>query len=473
MSKIENKWLLEDLIELTVANFYAYDKKTGIEYYSGTLKSHELDAKGDNTKVKAGQQNDIFYVIPKSKELSLKITDIFSRQDMMALKFGGNISEVGTELVDARHMPRNYTLKNDGTSLYIELSNEPKAGEEVKAYNNATKRTISNTEFTVDATNKKKYIVTSAGLVEGETIFVTGFKYKAKATDLYSNINSDSRMPEMEVVIDVPVFDQTCMDIVMHKQYIFPRAMMNSSITTKSESEKKEVNDDTTIDILKDNSVDYLGRIVYIYADGTTTSTPISDLVATSTVIGQADLTFSSLTDMDDAIVEYKLSSDVNWAEVNVGGSTGIRMAIAIKETDISKTVLGLTAGSTYDLRLRVEDGLHAGISNISTIAITTSVPISNLAVTSTVAGKADMTFASSADATTVVASYRLNSATPWTVVPIATTGTGVRMTPTIAPADTTAQIINLATGNYDFLITVTNGSHAGDSNIVLNVAIA
>ena len=59
-------------------------------------------------------KNDIFYVIPKSKELSLKITDIFSRQDIMALKFGGNISEVGSALVDARHMPRNYTLKSDG-----------------------------------------------------------------------------------------------------------------------------------------------------------------------------------------------------------------------------------------------------------------------------------------------------------------------------------------------------------------------
>jgi hypothetical protein len=276
MSKIENKWLLQDLIELTVANFYAYDKKSGIEYYSGTLKTHELDAKGDNTKVKAGQSNDIFYVIPKSKELSLKITDIFSRQDIMALKFGGNIDEVGTALVDARHMPRNYTVKSDGSSLYIELSNEPKTGEEVKAYNNSTKRMLSNVEFAVDATNKKKYIITASGIIEGDTIFVTGFKYKAKATDLYSNITSDSQMPELEVVIDVPVFDQTCMDIVMHKQYIFPRAMMNASITNKSESEKKEVNDDSTLDILKDSSVDYLGRIVYIYPE--TEITPISDL---------------------------------------------------------------------------------------------------------------------------------------------------------------------------------------------------
>ena len=351
MAKIENKWLLEDLIELTVANFYAVDKKTGIEYYSGTLKSHELDAKGDNTKVKAGQQNDIFYVIPKSKELSLKITDVFSRQDMMALKFGGNISEVGTELVDARHMPRNYPLKSDGTSLYIELSNEPKAGEEIKAYNNATKRTISNTEFTVDATNKKKYIVTATGLVEGETIFVTGFKYKAKATDLYSNINSDSRMPELEVVIEVPVFDQSCMDIVMYKQYIFPRAMMNSSITTKSESEKKEVNDDTTIDILKDNSVDYLGRILYIYPEDTTEVTPISDLNGTGGAL-KANLSFTAPTGATSVILKYKKSTVSSYSTLNTTTATGVYAIAPLDATSTSVEVLGLDASTTYNFKL-------------------------------------------------------------------------------------------------------------------------
>ena len=472
MIKKENKWLLENLIELTVANFYAFDKKTGVEYYSGTLKTHELDSKGETTKVKAGQQNDVFYTIPKSKELSLKITDIFSRQDVMALKYGDTIHDVGTTLVDARHMPRNYTLKTDGTSLYVELSNEPKAGEIVRVYNNTTKRMIDETKVVVDATNKKKYVISEAGLVEGDTVFVTGFKYKAKASDMYSNITSDSRMPELEVTIEVPVFDESCMDIVMYKQYIFPRAQMNSSVTNKAESEKKEVNDDTTIDILKDSTVDYLGRIVYIYPDGEITIVPISDLVATSTSIGKADLTFTAPTDMDSTVVEYKLASDVNWSEVNVGGTTGIRIAKAITETDTTTQVLGLTAGSTYDFRLRIEDGLHAGISNVSTIAILTSTPISNLAVTSTVAGKADLTFDASPDATNVVASYRLNGSTTWTPVTIASTGSSTRMT-AIAPTDSTAQIVNLATGSYDFLITVTSGTHQGDSNITLNIAVA
>ena len=99
--------------------------------------------------------------------------------------------------------------------------------------------------------------------------------------------------------------------------------------------------------------------------------------------------------------------------------------------------------------------------------------PISDLVVTSTVSGKADMVFSASADATTITAKYKLTSDTIWTDVAIATTGTGTRMTPAIAPADTTAQIINLATGNYDFKLTVTGGTHQGDSNITLNIAVA
>lgn len=367
MSKIENKWLLQDLIELTVANFYAYDKKSGVEYYTGTLKTHELDIKGDTTKIKGGQSNDVFYTIPKSKEPTLKITDIFSRQDILALKYGDTIHNIGSTLVDARHMPRNYTIKNDGGSLFIELTQEPKDGEEVKVYNNSTKKMMDSSKVKVDTKNKKKYIITESGLIEGDTAFVTGFKYKAKATDLYSDITSDSRMPELEVVIEVPVFDQSCMDIVMYKQYIFPRAQMNSSVTNRSESEKKEVNDDTTLDILKDSSVDYLGRIVYIMADSSIPiSAPISDLVATSTVAGKSDLTFTAPMGMTKTEVQYKLTSDLNWTETNVGGAVGVRITTAVTETTSSKQVLGLTSG-TYDFRLVVEGGQFEGISNIIT----------------------------------------------------------------------------------------------------------
>lgn len=98
---------------------------------------------------------------------------------------------------------------------------------------------------------------------------------------------------------------------------------------------------------------------------------------------------------------------------------------------------------------------------------------ISDLAVTSTTAGKADLTFSASPDATSITASYRLNGTTSWTTVPVATTGSTVRMATAIAPADTTAQVINLTTGDYDFKLTVVGGLHAGDSNTILKVTVA
>lgn len=264
MKKIENAYLRQDLVELTVATWYAYDKTTGLEYYSGTLKSHELSATGESTKVKSGQQNDVQYTIPKDKEFSLKTTDVWSRQDIIAKKFGSDIKDVGDDTtIYKMHMPKNYILKSDDGAFYIELKNEPMNGETFVVYNNKTNKAIESTKITVDETNKKKYTITEIGLVEGDTVFVTGFKTKAVATDKYSDITSDSKMPELFVCIEVPVFDGSN-NIVFYKQYIFPRCQMNSAVKSSGESEKKEVNDETTIDILKDKTVDYLGRIIYV-----------------------------------------------------------------------------------------------------------------------------------------------------------------------------------------------------------------
>jgi hypothetical protein len=99
--------------------------------------------------------------------------------------------------------------------------------------------------------------------------------------------------------------------------------------------------------------------------------------------------------------------------------------------------------------------------------------PVSDLAVTSTVAGKADLVFSASSDATTIGVKYKLTSSSTWLDVAVATTGTSVRMTPAIAPTDTTAQVINLATGTYDFKLNVVGGLHVGDSNIATGIVVA
>ena len=263
MTKVENVMLLEDAFEVSVANFYGYDEATGIEYYSGSLESHELTQSGDTEKIKAGQSNEVLGVINKDKEVVLKITDVKSRGDLESAKFGGKLTTVGTSNVDALHMPRNYEIVSNLTKLEVTLTHEPKAGEVVMVYNNKTKKLIDPTKAVRVGT---KIMITEAGLVAGDTVYVTGFKRKASATDKFADITTDSSAPTLFVVIEVPLFDGD-MNVICRKQYHFPKAKLSTAVTKSGKSERSKATDETTLEIVKDGTVDYLGRIVFVYPD--------------------------------------------------------------------------------------------------------------------------------------------------------------------------------------------------------------
>lgn len=261
LNKKENPFLLEDYFEISVANFYGYDAKTGIEYYSGTLESHELTQTGETEKIKGGQDNAVLGVINKDKEISLKITDVKSRADIEAVKFGGTVKAVDGATIDAMHMPKNYTVV-DNEGLKITLDAEPKQGEEVIVYSNKTKKMIDSGNME----RSGKDITFTSGVSAGETVYVSGFKYAAKATDKYADITPDSSAPVLYVVIEVNLFDSD-MKPVCKKQYHFPKAQLSTAVTKAGQAEKTKTTDETTLEIIKDNSVDYLGRIVFIYPD--------------------------------------------------------------------------------------------------------------------------------------------------------------------------------------------------------------
>lgn len=263
MAKRENSAILEDLLEVSVANFYAYDEKSGLEYYSGTLESHELSASAETEEIKGGQGNNVIASIDKAKELTLKIVDVVARQDIEALKLGGEIKAVGSDIVDAFHMPKNYTVSEEESSKSITLDAVPKAGEEVLIYNNKTKKVIESSKTTISG---NKVTITDTSIQAGDTVWVTGFKYQALATDKYSEISSTAFAPTLFVVVEVPLFD-TDMSIVATKQYLFPRAKMDSAVTISGQSEKTKNTRETSLKILKDPSVDYLGRVVYKYEE--------------------------------------------------------------------------------------------------------------------------------------------------------------------------------------------------------------
>lgn len=355
--------LMKEIVEFKVGSVYLYDAKTKTEYATGTIKSTELDAKADQIEVKAGTDNDIQYVIDKPKDTKFTIEDVIQDQNLFAFKMGDGMKDANST-VYGFHMPALYKVTTSGADLIITLTEEPKLGEEVTFTNPITGTQIDNVYVVQDTIDKKVFKVTTVPLIlDGDTVLVGGFKFVGKATDKYFNLTSTSTVPELFAVIEIPLV-RPDMSHVCDKQYILPRCKLGASTNVKTESDPKEQDTKHELTVMKPVGGQYLGTVYYKFPAPTVVATPISDLTAVSTVAGKIDLTFTAPTGMTNVEVEYKLSGDTNWSECNVGGSSGVRTSTSVSETDTSKTILGLSAG-TYDVRLSVEDGLHDGISNI------------------------------------------------------------------------------------------------------------
>lgn len=269
MNKVNNPELLHSYMELSVANFYSCDTKNGLEYYSGTLESHELSRKLTTEKIKGGQDNATLAVIDKSTDLSLKIVDVCARQDIQALKLGGKITNViASDNVYAFHMPKNYVVSNEKK---VTLDALPKEGEDVAIYNNATGNKLTKTtDYTIDG---KEITIVNTDIKAQDTVFVTGFYYKAPTNAKYFEMNEGSA-PTMFTIIEVPLFKEG--KKIGKKQYIFPKTQISGDMTVKGQTEKTKSTDETTLDILKDQSVDYLGRVVYLFNDVEETTEDVS-----------------------------------------------------------------------------------------------------------------------------------------------------------------------------------------------------
>lgn len=357
--------LMKEAVEFKVGRVYMYNKLTGIEYATATVKTSEMNAKADQAEVKAGTDNDIIYIIDKPKAVTITIEDVIADQNLFALKMGDGMKNVDTT-VDGFHMPELYQVTLSGSDKIITLSDEPKIGESVTFTNPITGNQINSANITQDSTNKKIFKVTDTNIIVGDTIQVGGFKFVGKLGDKYFNITSSSSVPELFAVVEIPLVS-TDMSPLCDKQYILPRCKLSATTDNKNESDPKEIDAKHELTVMKPNGSKYLGTVYYKFPNSVVNATPISDLAGTSTVATKVDLTFSALTNADNIDVQYKLTSDSNWSDTNLGGVTGVRIATAVVNTDTNTTVLGLTTGSKYDFRLVVEDGLHAGTSNIVT----------------------------------------------------------------------------------------------------------
>jgi len=361
MSKIIEDSLMKDVVEFKIGRVFLYDAKTKIEYATATVKTSEMNAKADQIEVKSGTDNDITYIIDKPKTVVFTIEDVIQDQNLFALKMGDGMKDADAT-VDGFHMPELYAVELSGADKIVTLSEEPKLGEEVTFTNPITGNQIDSVNVTQDTVNKKVFKIVDASIAVGDNIQVGGFKFIGKLGDKYFNLTSSSSVPELFAVVEIPLVKPD-MSALCDKLYILPRCKLSATTDSKNESDPKEVDAKHELTVMKPVGAKYLGTVYYKFPNSVADPTPITDLTGISTLAGKIDLTFTAPADADNIEVQYKLSTDLNWVETNIGGTTGVRVATAVSETDISKTILGLSSG-TYDVRLVVDGGLYEGISN-------------------------------------------------------------------------------------------------------------
>lgn len=250
MSKVANELMTKELFEVSVADIYFYSRNTGMELFTGTLTQHEITQSVDEEDIKAGRDNAVLATIKKNKQITFTLTDVISRLDQEAFQFGGVVKDVDGN-VEAMHMPKNYTVAGGK----VTLDKTPLDGEEVKVYSLKTNKEIPS----VLAGN----VLTLTGAEEGEIVFVGGFKYVAPDGAKYYDIAADPTTEPMFAVIEVPIYDND-MNLVALKQYHFPKVSMSGNVTKSGQSEKTTPAIQTEVKVLKDNSVDYLGRVVML-----------------------------------------------------------------------------------------------------------------------------------------------------------------------------------------------------------------
>ena len=253
MSKVANELMTKELFEVSVADIYFYSRNTGMELFTGTLTQHEITQSVDEEDIKAGRDNAVLATIKKNKQITFTLTDVISRLDQEAFQFGGVVKDVDGN-VEAMHMPKNYTVAGGK----VTLDKTPLDGEEVKVYSLKTNKEIPSTL----AGN----VLTLTGVEEGEIVFVGGFKYVAPDGAKYYDIAADPTTEPMFAVIEVPIYDND-MNLVALKQYHFPKVSMSGNVTKSGQSEKTTPAIQTEVKVLKDNSVDYLGRVVMLMED--------------------------------------------------------------------------------------------------------------------------------------------------------------------------------------------------------------
>ena len=244
-----NKHLTEELYEMTIGEILVTDLETGIEMYSGSLKSSNVSKTASTTQIRAGRDNVQWMELVGDSEISVEVVDIQAKRDWMALKLGGQLTE---QEITVEAFPKNYKV---GASGKITLDHTPEAGQTIAVYNKKTNEPV---EVQLSGNS---LTATGGSIEEGDVVFVGSYKYTVTADAIKIPASSEGR--DVSITITRPVANAS-QRVVYEKVYKFHRASLGTDFADEATSEKGEGAISTTFTVLKHPDHEDLGFLAYI-----------------------------------------------------------------------------------------------------------------------------------------------------------------------------------------------------------------
>lgn len=272
-----NPHMLDELYSFTTCDVLITDLETGVELYSGTLKSHSINKTSNKTPIKAGIGGITWVELEDSSEITVEIVELRERIDMEALKLSGTAIPAEESDFTMMAFPKNYTVPAiGGDSFEITLDHDNLvAGQTITVYR--TDNGVPIIPQRVEVAGNVVTIHVSAnvggqpvdqttiqGITQGDVLLVGSYKYQQdKATVIH--IDPEQMGTNVSVTLKQPLYGAD-KKIKMWRQYHFYRCSLGTEFTQESATEFAEQNTSSSFTVLKDPKQEKLGYIAYVPA---------------------------------------------------------------------------------------------------------------------------------------------------------------------------------------------------------------
>ena len=246
----KNTFLTEQMYDMTIGEILVTDLETGLEMFSGSLKSTNVNKTATKTPVRAGRDNTQWLEIVGDSEITIEVTDIQAKRDWLALKLGGVLEE---STIEVEAFPKNYKVGGNVSAKEITLDQTPVGGAPI-VYNKATGK-----EITASLSDKK--LTLTGDCAVGDTVLVGSYKYSTEAYKV--DIPASSQGRDVAITITRPQAN-SAQKVVCEKVWKFYRASFSTDFADEATSEKSESAISTSFTVLKHDDHDTLGFLAYV-----------------------------------------------------------------------------------------------------------------------------------------------------------------------------------------------------------------